>query len=289
MSPPVLDTILRLARNPLLIYCGLALLAAGAAIADWRNGVTDASAVAVLLTLLVGGAILLCQRQSRSRLLAAPAASAQQPLLDTVLNNMPQGVLMFDPASRLVFCNERYLAMYRLPPEVAKPGSTLRRLLDLRIAAGTFSGSPDRYIARLMGMLAQGCTTTDIIESSDGRAFAVVNTPLAGGGWLATHEDITERQRAEERIAHMARHDALTDLPNRVVLRERLEHELKRVNRGECLAVLCLDLDHFKSVNDTLGHPIGDMLLKAVADRLRGCVRETDRYPASAATNSQSS
>jgi diguanylate cyclase (GGDEF)-like protein len=110
----------------------------------------------------------------------------------------------------------------------------------------------------------------------DGRAFSVVNRPVAGGGWLATHEDVTERQRSEERIAHMARHDALTDLPNRVLLLEQLNHEIKRVKRGECLAVLCLDLDQFKSVNDALGHRIGDELLTLAGERLRGCTRELD-------------
>jgi diguanylate cyclase (GGDEF)-like protein len=203
-------------------------------------------------------------------------SSNKEILLDTVLNNLSQGVLMFDSETRLVFCNQRYLEMYKLSPEVAKPGCTLRDLLNHRMQAGTFSGNPEEYVVRLLQGVAGGTTSCDMLKLNDGRAFCIVNKSMPGGGWIATHEDITERQRTEERIVHMAGHDALTDLPNRILLRERLEHELKRVKRGECLAVLCLDLDQFKSVNDTLGHPVGDELLRVVADRLRGCTREPD-------------
>jgi diguanylate cyclase (GGDEF)-like protein len=202
--------------------------------------------------------------------------SAQNFRFNAALNNMSQALLMFDSAARLVISNHRYAEMYGLSPAIVKPGCRLRDLLEHRRERGTFTDDADSYIENLMTVIAQGKTWSQMMELPDGRTVSVLNHPMAGGGWVATHEDITERRRAEKQIAHMARHDALTDLPNRVLLRDRLAHALAELPRGKRLGVLYLDLDHFKGVNDTLGHQIGDELLKTVATRLRECVREAD-------------
>ena len=94
---------------------------------------------------------------------------------------------------------------------------------------------------------------------------------------MATIEDVTERRRSDQQIAHLAHYDALTELPNRVLFREQLQDALGRIQPGEHLAVLYIDIDEFKSVNDALGHSIGDELLKAVAGRLRGCLGDDRR------------
>ena len=201
---------------------------------------------------------------------------AQNLRFDAALSNMSQALLMFDSSARLVICNQRYVEMYRLVPDEIRPGRTLRELLEYRIKSGTFSDDPDQYSERLRAAIVQGRRLSFITELPDGRIIAVSIEPTADGGWVATHEDITQRRLAEQQIAHMARHDSLTDLPNRMLFREQLAHALAGVSRGERLAVLSLDLDSFKSVNDTLGHQVGDELLKAVAHRLRGSLRESD-------------
>ena len=199
-------------------------------------------------------------------------------LLDVALGSISQGVCFFDGARRLILANPRYADIYDLDQAAIRPGMSLAEIVGLRVIAGSGPAmAQGEYLNWRETVQFADTATQSVVELANGKVVSVHHQPMPDHGWVATHEDITARRQAEARVLHMARHDPLTGLANRVLLQERLEQALHRSRRdGQSCAVLCLDLDRFKPVNDSLGHPAGDKLLKAVAGRLLNCVRETD-------------
>ncbi len=210
---------------------------------------------------------------------AASELKEQHRRFDVALNNMAHGLSMFDADLRIIVCNQRYVDIFGMSAEVARPGANMRDIIAHSVALGNYRHSgvtAEELYTRYVESLRAGELVMHR-HLADGRIIKIAHEPMSQGGWVAIYEDITERHRAEEHIAHMARHDALTQLPNRVLLREKMAEGLGRVESlGESMAVFYLDLDNFKGVNDTLGHPIGDKLLGIIAERIRLAVREGD-------------
>jgi len=392
----------RLTRFPAIV---VATNTASAALADWRDQTRLLIAAAALAASVVALMLFLIIRQiSRQNREAQQRLEAERQRLDTALNNMIQGLVVYDASARIVTFNRRYVDMVNLSPEVVKPGCHFTDMIQHRKDKGAFDGDVEEFCATVMRNIARGEVDHSIINCADGRCLLAVSKPLSHGGWVTTLEDITERReleqerdrsyaflrqiidhipslitvkgardrryllvnraaeekfgmsrdqvvgrtafdifrkesadvitadddrmlqghdglsrgehlwksqamgdrivtskrigindasgdpryiinvvedvterrRADDRITHLAHYDALTDLPNRVLFREQIERELEKASRGDKFALLYIDVDEFKGINDSLGHHVGDELLKTIAGRIKDCLAPGD-------------
>ena len=217
-------------------------------------------------------------KESRDELRAVNAR------FEVALNNMARGLSMFDIRERLVVCNASYRTMYDLPEHLTRPGTELAKLLEWRALAAPGDAAVPTIISRYRAAVAKRTPLRYTRNLDDGRVIDVTLEPLVDGGWVTVHQDVTRERRAEAKIAELARQDPLTALANRRGLEEALEkveHRGSGTRSGDtdkkgAYALLCIDLDHFKAVNDTYGHPTGDALLVRVAELLKQATRSED-------------
>ncbi len=391
----------RLSHFPIVV---VATNTVSAALADWREQtrflITAATLAALVIALIL---FLIIRQMTRHSREAQQRLESERGRLDTALNNMIQGLVLYDASGQVLTFNQRYIDMFKLSTDIVKPGAHFRKLMQHRKDTGSFDGDVNEFCSGIMGNIAQGKLDHATMQCADGRAFLAISKPLAHGGWVATMEDITERRnleqerdrnyaflreiidhipsqitvkdmldrryvlvnrvaetqfgvardiiigktafdllprkaaemvtadddqlqsadsffrdehawrsqtmgrryhtskrigirdsagaqryiinvvddvterrRADEKIAHLAHYDALTDLPNRVLFREQIEREFQKAVGGEKFALLYIDIDEFKGINDSLGHHVGDELLKTLAARIKHCVKPTD-------------
>jgi diguanylate cyclase (GGDEF)-like protein len=285
-SPGLFDGVRHLATaRPLRGYPLVvnAAIPEAAALATWR---IQAIMLGLGATLGIFGSAFLLRSLSRQfhRLETSEAALFEKAAdleranerFEAALSNMAQGLLMFDADGKLSVSNRRFAEMLELPWEkwsAASMGMTVPETMQLRYKLHerhVTTRNDAEIIATVRDALGQHRPGSVVAEFSDGRAMRASIAPMSSGGFVATFDDITERRCKDNQIAHMARYDSLTDLPNRATFNETLNAAIDRAaTSGECFAVLCIDLDHFKEANDTFGHLVGDSLLCEIASRLR--------------------
>ena len=219
---------------------------------------------------------------SRDRALAMITESERRAheksaALEVTLSSMNQGLSMFDAAGKLVIWNRHYSDLYGIGPDLLRPGTSLVVLLEARRKSDGLEDDPQVIVAKQIAELAKGRILHSKFRLAKGTIISTVISPMEGGGWVSTHEDITEREEAAQRVAYAAHHDVLTGLANRAELRARLAEAFSDCATGKGgFAIFVLDLDRFKAINDTFGHGVGDLVLVEVAKRIQAIVGPDD-------------
>ena len=195
-----------------------------------------------------------------------------------MVDNFPGGISVFDKDLKMVLCNEQQKELLEYPPDLFTNGyRRWKRSTGFNAERGEYGpGDIEAHVRLRMDLARQQRAHVFERTRPNGKMLEIRGVPLAGGGFVTTYLDVTEQRRNQAMVAHMAHHDSLTELPNRVLFGDRLDRQSHARRRGEAMAVHYLDLDRFKPVNDEFGHAVGDGLLMAVAERLNRCKRETD-------------
>ena len=271
------DRMFAVAKAPNFPVAVVVSVAIGDVLADWyRQAWVIAAGACGLVLMIALGAIKLALRvdqlsETRERAAVQAQLAVQYKRFNTAMDNIVQGVAMYDADMRLITCNKRFAEIYGLPDALTRPGATNAEIL--------FHHRGERGVANVSSDERKEADGSIVItnELSDGRIILQRKKALAGGGWVSTHEDITARRRAEDKVREMATKDPLTGLSNRFEFRQRLDQCLAEARRktGK-FAVFYLDLDRFKAVNDSLGHPVGDKLLQEVTARINAAMRDGD-------------